>query len=271
MAIMSRIPIFLVFYIIAFFNIKLTHQVEGGNSFLIIPTLTIFYFTNNYNVYCQKARFFVDGRNPLDLVKCPANSTLYYLQAYAVCKTDVNNINDQTKVWFVPEHGNADKRAGQDTVENCKASQNSLIKAYYDYCESVFNENKKCTLAINKENSDSDRFRTEDGLDCANQGKSIFNGVLFCIQTDGSAVKENEEVTLVGFKGVPLEPACPEDRKIQTLTAFTYGPKLTNKGFVDSFLGEARNKCDGNEHCSLDFEDTGRFFRYRIYTYKCVQ
>lgn len=95
--------------------------------------------------------------------------------------------------------------------------------------------------------------------------------LIFRIENEGSAVKEGEEVTLVGFRGVPLEPVCPEDRKIKTVTAFIYGPKLTNKGFVESFYGEAKDKCDGNESCSLEFEDTGRFLRYRLYTYRCVE
>lgn len=126
--------------------------------------------------------FLVDGRNPLDLVKCPDNSSFYYLQAYGVCKADVNNISDDTKVWFPADHVPADKRAGQDTAENNKVSANPLIKAYYKYCETFFNEKKKCSLSINKVEEGEDRFKTEDGLTCAYQGKSIFNGVLFCIR-----------------------------------------------------------------------------------------
>ncbi|BAM39345.1 conserved hypothetical protein [Theileria orientalis strain Shintoku] len=248
----NRIPLLVFIYAYTFSKILFSHQADGNVTRLV-----------------RMNNFLVVGRNPLNLEKCPDGSEFVYLQAFGVCKKNVNFLNEETKVWFPLEHKKPS--SGTDTEDTLTKSNNPLLRAYYGYCKPNFDKSEKCTLSINKDGEGADRFRTEFELDCANQGQSLFNGALFCIEKTGSPVQDGEVVSLVGFKGLDIEPRCPEDRKIQTVTAFELSSPLVNKGLINSFYDEASKKCDGHEQCSLSVTDEGRFKKYRVFTYKCVE
>ncbi|UVC49518.1 hypothetical protein MACK_003356 [Theileria orientalis] len=248
----NRIPLFVFIYTYTFSKILFSHQADGDVKRLV-----------------RMNNFVVVGRGALNLEKCPDGSEFVYLQAFGVCKKNVNFLNEETKIWIAPEH--VKPTSGGETESNLENSANPLVKAYHNYCKPSFTKSEKCALAINKSEAEADRFRTEFQLDCEGQGQSIFNGALFCIEKTGSPVQDGEVVSLIGFKGLDIEPRCPEDRKILTVTAFELSSPLVNKGLINSFYDEASKKCDGHEQCSLSVTDQGRFKKYRVYTYKCVE
>ncbi|UKJ88237.1 hypothetical protein MACJ_000681 [Theileria orientalis] len=249
---LNRIPLLVFIYTYAFSKIFFSHQAEGDVHRLVR--------TNN---------FVVVGRAPLSLEKCPENSEFVFLQAFGVCKKHVNFLNQETKIWQPADH--VTPKGGQDTPDSLENSANPFIRAYYSYCKANFGRSEKCVLSINKVEPGPDRFRTEFELDCAGQGQSIFNGVFFCREKTGSPVQEGETVSLLGFRGSDIEPRCPEDRKIHTVTAFELSAPTVDKGLMNSFYDEASKKCDGNEKCTISVTDEGRFKKYRVYTYKCVE